>query len=49
MRDAAAQQGDLEFQSLFAGQGAPRARALPAAELISRLIAEINDALSTSA
>jgi len=41
MRAAAAEQGNPEFLSLWAGQGVARARAMPAAELVSRLVAEI--------
>jgi nitronate monooxygenase len=49
MRNAAAKRGDPDFQSLFAGQGAPRARSLSAADLVNRLVAEINGALPASA
>jgi nitronate monooxygenase len=41
MRAAAAEQGNPDFLSLWAGQGVARARAMPAAELVSRLLAEI--------
>lgn len=41
MRTAAAQQGVPEFLSLWAGQGVARARAMPAAALIERLVAEM--------
>jgi nitronate monooxygenase len=41
MRAAAAEQGNPDFLSLWAGQGVARARAMPAAELVSRLVAEI--------
>jgi nitronate monooxygenase len=41
MRSAAAEQGNSDFLSLWAGQGVARARAMPAAELVSRLVAEI--------
>lgn len=40
MRTAAAQAGEAGFLSLWAGQGVTRARALPAAELVARLVAE---------
>jgi nitronate monooxygenase len=39
---AAAQQGNHEFTAQWAGQGAPLARELPAAELVSTLMAEFN-------
>ncbi len=41
MRNAAAKLGEAGYLSLFAGQGVTRARALPAAELIRRLVAEM--------
>ena len=41
MRAAAAQQGRPEFLSLWAGHGVARARALTAAELVRRLLAEM--------
>ncbi len=41
MRMAAAKKGDSEFLSLWAGQGVARARALPAAELVRRLVEEM--------
>ena len=41
MRTAAAQQGNPEFLSLWAGQGVARARAMPAGELVIRLVAEM--------
>jgi len=44
MRSAAAKTDDAGFLSLWAGQGVTRARALPAAELIVRLIAEMKEA-----
>ena len=44
MRTAAAQQDQQEFLSLWAGTGVARARALPAAELVARLVAEWNEA-----
>jgi nitronate monooxygenase len=44
MRTSAARRNDAGFLSLWAGQGVTRARALPAAELIQRLIAEMEQA-----
>jgi nitronate monooxygenase len=44
MRTAAAKAGDAGYLSLWAGQGVTRARALPAAELIHRLVGEIENA-----
>jgi nitronate monooxygenase len=44
MRAAAAAQGNADFLSLWAGQGFARARALPAAELIKTLVAEMKGA-----
>ena len=41
MRTAAAKQGDAGYLSLWAGQGVARARALPAGELVRRLVAEL--------
>jgi len=41
MRTAAAQQGNPEFLSLWAGQGVARSRAMPAGELVIRLVAEM--------
>jgi nitronate monooxygenase len=41
MRTAAAQRGDAGFLSLWAGQGLARARALPAADLVRRLVEEM--------
>jgi nitronate monooxygenase len=41
MRTAAANLGESGYLSLFVGQGVTRARALPAAELVSRLVAEM--------
>ncbi len=38
MRSTAAQRGDAGYLSLWAGQGVARARSLPAAELVARLI-----------
>lgn len=42
MRTAAAQQGLPDYLSLWAGQGVARARALPAALLVARLIEEMD-------
>jgi len=44
MRNAAAKLGESGYLSLFVGQGVTRARAMPAAELIQRLVAEMNQA-----
>lgn len=44
MRTAAAKTGDIDFLSLWAGQGVARARALPAAELVKQLVAEAEEA-----
>jgi nitronate monooxygenase len=41
MRSAAAQLGEPGYLSLFVGQGVTRARAMPAAELVQRLVAEM--------
>lgn len=41
MRTAAAKQGRPEFLSLWAGRGVARARAMPAGELVKRLLAEM--------
>lgn len=41
MRTAAAQQGDPEHLSLWAGQGVARIRAIPAGELVRRLVDEL--------
>jgi nitronate monooxygenase len=41
MRTAAAQQGLPDYLSLWAGQGVTRARALPAGDLVARLIEEM--------
>ena len=49
MRNAAAKLGEAGYQSLFCGQGVARARALPVAELVSRLVAEMNSARIASA
>jgi nitronate monooxygenase len=48
MRTAAAQLGESGYLSLFVGQGVTRARALPAAELIQRLLAEMQQARASS-
>lgn len=44
MRSAAAKAGEAGFLSLWAGQGVTRARALPAAELMGCLVAEMEEA-----
>jgi nitronate monooxygenase len=44
MRTAAAKLGEAGYLSLFVGQGVTRARALPAAELMQRLVAEMQQA-----
>ena len=44
MRAAAAKADEAGFLSLWAGQGVTRARELPAAELVERLIAEMKEA-----
>jgi nitronate monooxygenase len=41
MRTAAAQQGNSDFLSLWAGQGLTRARSMPAAALVNALVAEM--------
>ena len=41
LRGAAAKAGRTEFMSLWAGQGAPLCRALPAAELVATLVEEM--------
>lgn len=41
MRTAAAQQGLLDYLSLWAGQGLARARATPAGDLVARLVEEM--------
>jgi nitronate monooxygenase len=48
MRNAAAKLAESGFLSLFVGQGVTRARALPAAELVQRLVAEIQQARAAS-
>ena len=42
MRNAAGQQGATDYISLWAGQGVTRSRALPAAELLKTVVAEIS-------
>lgn len=49
MRMAAAKQRDPGYLSLWAGQGVARARALPAAELVSRLVEETAQARRSTA
>ncbi|HXN97566.1 MAG TPA: nitronate monooxygenase [Candidatus Acidoferrales bacterium] len=49
MRNAAAKLGESGFQSLFCGQGVARARALPVAELVNRLVSEMNSTRIASA
>ena len=44
MRTAAAGRGDSGFLSLWAGTGVARARAMPAAALVARLVSEMNEA-----
>lgn len=48
MRSASAKLGESGYLSLFVGQGVTRARALPAAELIQRLVAEMQQASAAS-
>lgn len=45
LRSASAKTDNPDFVSLWAGQAAPLARELPAAELVARLQAETLDAL----
>lgn len=45
LRAAAVKAGNRDFPSLYAGQGAPLARALPAAQLVAQLHAEALEAL----
>jgi nitronate monooxygenase len=40
MRTAAARRGAAEFLSLWAGRGVARARAIPAGDLVARLVNE---------
>jgi nitronate monooxygenase len=42
MRTAAAKRGEAGFLSMWAGTGVTRARALPAGELVARLIDEMS-------
>jgi nitronate monooxygenase len=49
MRTAAGKQDAPGLLSLFAGQGVARARALPAGELVKRLVAELNEARAAGA
>lgn len=44
MRTAAASRGDSGFLSLWAGMGVARARAMPAAALVARLVNEMDEA-----
>jgi nitronate monooxygenase len=44
MRQAAAQKGDPDLLSLWAGQGVGRVRELPAGQLVERLVQELRDA-----
>jgi nitronate monooxygenase len=48
MRTAAAKLGESGYLSLFVGQGVTRARAMPAAELVQRLVAEMQQASAAS-
>ena len=48
MRTAAAQLGESGYLSLFVGEGVTRARAMPAAELVQRLVAEMQQAPAAS-
>ena len=41
MRTAAAQQGLADYLSLWAGQGVARSRAMPAGQLVARLLEEM--------
>lgn len=45
IRQAAAKQDRMEFMSLWAGQGAPMARPLPAGQLVKTLAAELHSVL----
>jgi nitronate monooxygenase len=45
LRQASAKAGKPDFYALWAGQAAPLARALPAAELVAQLEAETLDTL----
>ncbi|HEX9162200.1 MAG TPA: nitronate monooxygenase, partial [Thermoanaerobaculia bacterium] len=44
MRTVAGKKGEAGFLSLWAGTGVARARAMPAAELMARLVEELNQA-----
>jgi nitronate monooxygenase len=44
MRNAAGQQGVADFVSLWAGQGVARSRAMPAPDLVKRLVEETRHA-----
>lgn len=48
MRTAAAKLGESGYLSLFVGQGVTRARAMPAAELVQRLVVEMQQARAAS-
>ena len=48
MRTAAAQVGESGYLSLFVGQGVTRTRAMPAAELVQRLVAEMEQSNAAS-
>ncbi len=48
VRTTAAKQGRAELMQMFAGQGAPQSRGLPAAELIAALVDETNEALGAA-
>jgi nitronate monooxygenase len=45
IRKKAASQNRLEMMSLWAGQGSPMARALPAAQLVETLVDELDAVL----
>ena len=49
MRTAAAKQGSADYLSLWAGQAAPLAREIPAAELLAQLLSETQAALASIA
>jgi nitronate monooxygenase len=44
MRNAAGKQGQAQYLSLWAGKGVARARAMPAGDLMRRLVAEMHAA-----
>jgi nitronate monooxygenase len=48
MRTAAAKQGKSDYLSLWAGTGVARIRSMPAAELVQRLVEEIEEARFSS-